>query len=163
GRTGARESAVGAVLRCSLASPSYASPPVGPAPAARTSSSWYFSTASLGASCLTSSRRASSASTAVVTDSASTWKYRRVAPRGSGVGDPATRWGQGGGWPRGTQGEFWSGTASTQSEPATNGPGAPDSTCVRYGVPGSSSGYSSARCSQASASRRSSVQEVADQ
>ena len=46
-----------------------------------TSSSWYFSIASAGASCLTSPRRASSVSAATVIDSASTWKWRRSAGR----------------------------------------------------------------------------------
>jgi hypothetical protein len=57
------------------------SPRVLPAPAAVTSSSWYRSIASRGASGLTSPRRASSASVATTIDGPSTRKCRRRAPR----------------------------------------------------------------------------------
>ena len=63
----------------------------------------------------------------------------------------------------GTQRAIWSGTARIQSETATNGPSAPLSLRVTYGTRCSSSGCSRLCSSQATASRRSSFQEVADQ
>ncbi len=71
--------------------------------------------------------RASSHSTATVTDSASTWKNRRVAGRVSEKPNPSV--------PSevnvpGTQRVIWSGTALIQSDTATRGPSAPDSADV---------------------------------
>src|SRR6185312_10201227 len=52
--------------------------------------------------------------------------------------------------------------ALIQSDTATAGPGAPESTVETYGSRDGSPGFSMFHASQASASRRSSVQEVAD-
>src|ERR1700693_3020129 len=103
--------------------------------------------------------RASSHSTATAIDSASTWKNRRAAGRVSEKPNPSV--------PSdvnvpGTQRAIWSGTALIQSDTATTGPGLPDSSEVTYGSRGGSSGCSMFHDSQASASRRSSVQDVAD-
>src|SRR5215469_16083247 len=103
--------------------------------------------------------RASSHSTARVIDSASTWKNRRAAGRVSEKPNPSV--------PSdvnvpGTQRAIWSGTALIQSDTATTGPDLPDSCEVTYGTRGSSDGCSRFHDSQASASRRSSVQDVAD-
>src|SRR5271169_3346058 len=103
--------------------------------------------------------RASSHSTARAIDSASTWKNRRAAGRVSEKPNPSV--------PSevnvpGTQRASWSGTALIQSDTATTGPGWPDSSEVTYGSRGGSSGCSMFHDSQASASRRSSVQDVAD-
>src|SRR5580700_1303395 len=103
--------------------------------------------------------RASSHSTARVIDSASTWKNRRAAGRVSEKPNPSV--------PSevnvpGTQRAIWSGTALIQSDTATTGPDLPDSSEVTYGSRGGSSGCSMFHDSQASASRRSSVQDVAD-
>src|ERR1700736_1186023 len=107
----------------------------------------------------TAPARASSHSTARVIDSASTWKNRRAAGRVSEKPNPSV--------PSevnvpGTQRAIWSGTALIQSDTATTGPGLPDSSEVTYGSRGGSSGCSMFHDSQASASRRSSVQDVAD-
>src|ERR1700736_1514807 len=107
----------------------------------------------------TAPARASSHSTATVIDSASTWKNRRAAGRVSEKPNPSV--------PSevnvpGTQRAIWSGTALIQSDTATTGPGLPDSSEVTYGSRGGSSGCSMFHDSQASASRRSSVQDVAD-
>src|SRR3984957_2244549 len=103
--------------------------------------------------------RASSHSTARVIDSASTWKNRRAAGRVSEKPNPSV--------PSevnvpGTQRAIWSGTALIQSDTATSGPGRPASSEVTYGSRGGSDGCSMFHDSQASASRRSSVQDVAD-
>src|ERR1700720_1829114 len=103
--------------------------------------------------------RASSHSTARVIDSASTWKNRRAAGRVSENPNPSV--------PSevnvpGTQREIWSGTALIQSETATTGPSESASAVVRYGTRAGSPGCSMFHDSQASASRRSSVQDVAD-
>src|SRR5580704_12212441 len=103
--------------------------------------------------------RASSQSTATVIDSASTWKNRRAAGRVSENPNPSV--------PSevnvpGTQRAIWSGTALIQSDTATTGPGASESTDVTYGTRDVSPGFSMLNDSQASASRRSSVQDVAD-
>ena len=92
-------------------------------------------------------------------DSASTWKNRRAAGRVSEKPNPSV--------PSevnvpGTQRAIWSGTALIQSDTATTGPAASDSADVTYGTRGVSSGCSMFHDSQASASRRSSVHEVAD-
>src|SRR5947209_1927714 len=92
-------------------------------------------------------------------DSASTWKNRLAAGRVSENPNPSV--------PSevnvpGTQRAIWSGTALIQSDTATTGPGASDSTEVTYGSRDGSSGFSMFHDSQASASRRSSVQDVAD-
>src|ERR1700685_1846171 len=102
---------------------------------------------------------ASSQSPATVIDSASTWKNRRAAGRVSKKPTPSV--------PSevnvpGTQRAIWSGTALIQSDTATTGPGRPDSSEVTYGSRGGSDGCSMFHDSQASASRRSSVQDVAD-
>src|SRR5271165_255509 len=107
----------------------------------------------------TASARASSQSTARVIDSASIWKNRRAAGRVSEKPNPSV--------PSevnvpGTQRAIWSGTALIQSDTATTGPGRPDSTDVTYGTRDGSPGFSMLNDSQASASRRSSVQDVAD-
>src|SRR5271169_275433 len=107
----------------------------------------------------TAPARASSQSTARVIDSASTWKNRRAAGRVSENPNPSV--------PSevkvpGTQRAIWSGTALIQSETATTGPGASASTDVTYGTRDVSPGFSMLNDSQASASRRSSVQDVAD-
>src|SRR5271170_3932216 len=107
----------------------------------------------------TAPARASSHSAATVIDSASTWKNRRAAGRVSEKPNPSV--------PSevnvpGTQRAIWSGTALIQSDTATTGPGLPDSSEVTYGSRGGSSGCSMFHDSQASASRRSSVQDVAD-
>src|SRR5262249_25100178 len=62
----------------------------------------------------------------------------------------------------GTQRAIWSGTALIQSDTATAGPGEPSSADVTYGTRPGSPGCSMFHDSQASASRRSSVQDVAD-
>ena len=62
----------------------------------------------------------------------------------------------------GTQRAIWSGTARIQSETATTGPAASPSTDVTYGTRRSAAGCSRLYDSQASASRRSSVHDVAD-
>src|SRR5580700_10582612 len=103
--------------------------------------------------------RASSHSTATVIDSASTWKNRRAAGRVSEKPNPSV--------PSevnvpGTHRAIWSGTALIQSETATTGPGASASIDVTYGTRDGSAGCSMLNDSQASASRRSSVQDVAD-
>src|SRR6516162_8947862 len=103
--------------------------------------------------------RASSHSTATVMDSASTWKNRLAAGRVSENPNPSV--------PSevnvpGTQRAIWSGTALIQSDTATTGPGAPESTELTYGTRDGSSGCSMFHDSQANASRRSSVQDVAD-
>jgi len=92
-------------------------------------------------------------------DSASTWKNRLAAGRVSENPNPSV--------PSevnvpGTQRAIWSGTALIQSDTATTGPGAPESTEATYGSRDGSPGFSMFHASQASASRRSSVQEVAD-
>src|ERR1700749_4706290 len=92
-------------------------------------------------------------------DSASTWKKRLAAGRVSENPNPSV--------PSevnvpGTQRAIWSGTALIQSDTATTGPGAPDSTELTYGTRDGSPGCSMFHDSQASASRRSSVQDVAD-
>src|SRR6516164_9692919 len=103
--------------------------------------------------------RASSHSTARVIDSASTWKNRRAAGLVSEKPNPSV--------PSevnvpGTQRAIWSGTALIQSETATTGPGASESAVLTYGTRDASPGFSMFHDSQASASRRSSVQDVAD-
>src|ERR1700722_20398739 len=104
---------------------------------------------------------ASSESTARTIASATTWKNRRAAGRGSEKPNPSV--------PSevyddaGTQREIWSGTARIQSETATTGPGAPSSADVTYGTRVSAPGCSMLCDSQASASLRSSVHEVTDQ
>src|SRR6516162_4016616 len=103
--------------------------------------------------------RASSHSTATVMDSASTWKNRLAAGRVSENPNPSV--------PSevnvpGTQRAIWSGTALIQSDTATTGPGASDSAELTYGTRDGSPGCSRFHDSQASASRRSSVQDVAD-
>src|SRR5215831_14928194 len=103
--------------------------------------------------------RASSHSTATVMDSASTWKNRLAAGRVSENPNPSV--------PSevnvpGTQRAIWSGTALIQSDTATTGPDVSDSEEVTYGTRGGSDGCSRFHDSQASASRRSSVQDVAD-
>src|SRR5579863_5433209 len=103
--------------------------------------------------------RASSHSTARVIDSASTWKKRRAAGRVSEKPNPSVPSEV---YVPGTQRAIWSGTALIQSDTATTGPGAPPSTEVRCGTRGGSSGCSMFHDSQPSASRRSSVQDVAD-
>src|SRR6516162_2519434 len=122
-------------------------------------SSRYFSIAWASVSCLTSPRRASWLSTASVIDSPSTWKNRRAAGLVSEKPNPSV--------PSevnvpGTQRAIWSGTALIQSETATTGPGASTSAEVTYGTRAGSDGCSMLNDSQASASRRSSVHEVAD-
>src|SRR5580704_5862246 len=107
----------------------------------------------------TAPARASSHSTATAIDSASTWKNRRAAGRVSEKPNPSV--------PSdvnvpGTQRAIWSGTALIQSDTATTGPDLPDSCEVTYGTRGSSDGCRRFHDSQASASRRSSVQDVAD-
>src|SRR6478672_3297574 len=92
-------------------------------------------------------------------DSASTWKNRLAAGRVSENPNPSV--------PSevnvpGTQRAIWSGTALSQSDTATTGPGASDSTAITYGSRDGSPGFSMFHDSQASASRRSSVQDVAD-
>src|SRR5690242_8389363 len=92
-------------------------------------------------------------------DSASTLKNRRAAGRVSEKPNPSV--------PNevnvpGTQRAIWSGTALIQSDTATTGPDRPDSSEVTYGTRGSEAGCSRFHDSQASASRRSSVQDVAD-
>src|ERR1700746_713500 len=92
-------------------------------------------------------------------DSASTWKNRLAAGRVSENPNPSV--------PSevkvpGTQRAIRSGTALIQSDTATTGPAAPESADVTYGRRGSSPGWSMFQDSQASASRRSSVQDVAD-
>src|SRR5579862_1559936 len=103
--------------------------------------------------------RASSHSTARVIDSASTWKKRRAAGRVSEKPNPSVPSDV---YVPGTQRAIWSGTALIQSDTATTGPGLPASSEVTYGSRGGSSGCSMFHDSQASASRRSSVQDVAD-
>ncbi len=103
--------------------------------------------------------RASSDSTARVIDSASTWKNRRAAGRVSEKPKPSVPSDVYG---PGTQRAIWSGTARIQSDTATTGPGASKSTDVTYGTRAGSDGYSRLCDSTASASRRSSVHEVAD-
>src|SRR5580704_16876016 len=92
-------------------------------------------------------------------DSASTWKNRLAAGRVSENPNPSV--------PSevnvpGTQRAIWSGTALIQSDTATTGPGAPESAEFTYGTRDGSPGCSMFHDSQASASRRSSVQDVAD-
>src|ERR1700751_415487 len=92
-------------------------------------------------------------------DSASTWKNSLAAGRVSETPNPSV--------PSevnvpGTQRAIWSGTALIQSDTATTGPGASDSTAITYGSPDGSPGVRMFHDSQASASRRSSVQDVAD-
>src|SRR2546430_12885490 len=92
-------------------------------------------------------------------DSASTWKNRLAAGRVSENPNPSV--------PSevnvpGTQRAIWSGTALIQSDTATTGPGASHSTAVTYGSRDGSPGFSMFHDSQASAPRRSSVQDVAD-
>src|SRR5258708_12101349 len=92
-------------------------------------------------------------------DSASTWKSRLAAGRVSEKPNPSV--------PSevnvpGTQRAIWSGTALIQSDTATTGPGASASAEVTYGTRDGSPGCSMFHDSQASASRRSSVQDVAD-
>src|SRR5215472_9654057 len=92
-------------------------------------------------------------------DWASTWKNRRAAGRVSENPNPSV--------PSevnvpGTQRAIWSGTALIQSETATTGPEEPARAEVTYGTRGSEVGCSRFHDSQASASRRSSVQDVAD-
>src|SRR6201996_1535272 len=123
-------------------------------------SSLYFVIAWAGTDACTSPVLASCESTARTIDSASTWKNRRAAGRVSEKPNPSV--------PRdayddaGTQRAIWSGTARIQSETATTGPGASDSTVVTYGTRVSASGCSRLCDSHASASRRSSVHEVTD-
>src|SRR4029077_4830015 len=112
-----------------------------------------------GRSASTAPLRASSHSTATVMDSASTWKNRLAAGRVSENPNPSV--------PSevnvpGTQRAIGSGTALIQSDTATTGPGASASTAVTYGSRDGSPGFSMFHDSQASASRRSSVQDVAD-
>ena len=107
----------------------------------------------------TAPARASSHSTARVIDSASTWKNRRAAGRVSEKPNPSVPSEV---YVPGTQRAIWSGTALIQSDTATTGPDRPDSTEVTYGTRGSEAGCSRFHDSQASASRRSSVQDVAD-
>src|ERR1700728_5350801 len=107
----------------------------------------------------TAPARASSHSTARVIDSASTWKNRRAAGRVSEKPNPSV--------PSevnvpGTQRAIWSGTALIQSETAIAGPSESASAEVTYGTRDGSPGWSMFHDSQASASRRSSVQDVAD-
>src|SRR5690348_4387099 len=92
-------------------------------------------------------------------DSASTWKKRRAAGRVSEKPNPSV--------PSevnvpGTQRAIWSGTALIQSDTATTGPCASASAEETYGTRDGSPGFSMFHDSQASASRRSSVQDVAD-
>src|SRR5580700_2999146 len=103
--------------------------------------------------------RASSHSTATMIHSASTRKNRRAAGRvsekpnpsvPSDVNDP------------GTQRAIWSGTALIQSDTATTGPDVSASAELTYGTRAGESGWAMFHASQASASRRSSVQDVAD-
>src|SRR5580700_4690902 len=103
--------------------------------------------------------RASSHSTATMIHSASTRKNRRAAGRvsekpnpsvPSDVNDP------------GTQRAIWSGTALIQSDTATTGPDVSASAELTYGSRAGASGWSMFHDSQAIASRRSSVQGVAD-
>src|ERR1700683_1424203 len=122
-------------------------------------SSRYRSMAWAGNLASTAPLRASSHSTATVIDSASTWKKRLAAGRVSEKPNPSVPSEV---YDPGTQRAIWSGTALIQSETATTGPGAPPSTEVRYGTCGGSSGCSMFHDSQPSASRRSSVQDVAD-
>ena len=92
-------------------------------------------------------------------DSPSTWKNRRAAARVSEKPYPSVPSDVYG---AGTQRAIWSGTARIQSLTATTGPGRPSSTWVTYGTRCSVSGCSRFHSSQAIASRRSSVHEVAD-
>src|SRR6478672_1236459 len=92
-------------------------------------------------------------------DSASTWKNRLAAGRVSENPNPSV--------PSevnvpGTQRAIWSGTALIQSDTATTGPCASASAEETYGTRDGSPGFSMFHDSQASASRRSSVQDVAD-
>src|SRR5579862_10005361 len=107
----------------------------------------------------TAPARASSHSTARVIDSASTWKNRRAAGRVSEKPNPSV--------PSevnvpGTQRAIWSGTALIQSDTATTGPAASARAEDTYGTRDGRPGFSMFHASQASASRRSSVQDVAD-
>src|ERR1700720_4166550 len=107
----------------------------------------------------TAPARASSHSTATVIDSASTWKNRRAAGRVSEKPNPSVPSEV---YVPGTQRAIWSGTALIQSDTATTGPGASASAVVTYGTRDGSPGFSMFHDSQTSASRRSSVQDVAD-
>src|SRR5579859_5279514 len=112
-----------------------------------------------GRSASTAPLRASSHRTATVMDSASTWKNRRAAGRVSEKPNPSV--------PSevnvpGTQRAIWSGTALIQSDTATTGPWASARAEDTYGTRDGSPGFSMFHDSQASASRRSSVQDVAD-
>src|SRR5580693_9271900 len=107
----------------------------------------------------TAPARASSQSTARVIDSASTWKNRRAAGRVSEKPNPSV--------PSevkvpGTQRAIWSGTALIQSDTAIVGPTVSASVEATYGTRDGLLGCSMFHDSQASASRRSSVQDVAD-
>src|SRR6516165_7165538 len=107
----------------------------------------------------TAPARASSHSTARVIDSASTWKNRRAAGRVSEKPNPSVPSEV---YVPGAQRAIWSGTALIQSDTATTGPEEPARAEVTYGTRGGSAGCSRFHDSQASASRRSSVQDVAD-
>src|SRR5579862_3020923 len=107
----------------------------------------------------TAPARASSHSTATVIDSASTWKNRRAAGRVSEKPNPSVPSDV---YDPGTHRAIWSGTALIQSDTATTGPTASDRTEVTYGTRGPESGCSMFHDSQSRASRRSSVQDVAD-
>jgi hypothetical protein len=122
-------------------------------------SSRYFEMAWLTTSGLTSPSLASWPSTATVIDAASTWKNRRAAGRVSEKPHPSVPSDANG---PGTQRAIWSGTARIQSLTATTGPPWPSSAEVTYGTRGSPSGCSMFHSSQAIASRRSSVHDVAD-
>src|SRR6516164_6312687 len=119
----------------------------------------YRSIAWAGKLASTAPARASSHSTARVIDSASTWKNRRAAGRVSEKPNPSVPSEV---YVPGTQRAIWSGTALIQSDTATTGPDRPDSTVLTYGTRDGSPGCSRFHDSQASASRRSSVQDVAD-
>ena len=125
-----------------------------------TSSIAYFLAASAGTCDGTLPRSASWRSVATVTDSASTWKWRRSACRVSLMPKPSV--------PSdvqsfGTQRLIRSGTARIQSLTATTGPSVPSSFSWMYGLRGWSLGWSRLCSSASIASRRSSVHEVTDQ
>src|SRR5699024_7542733 len=125
-----------------------------------TSSMRYFRAASTSFDRSISPRFASELSTPTAIDSASILNTRRAASRVSEKPNPSV--------PRvtmslGTHGRIMSGTARIQSDTASTGPSTSRNTRVTYGTRGLSAGLSRLSWSTSTASRRSSVHDVADQ